>query len=142
MDKKTLIDKISELTMKVGDLEQELCDLEDDLNGEEANSGLYGEDDFEIVVDPDPEYLETLDPYIFLRDIGLDPWNLPSSVGERMDIRKRLESPVPDLSDKLDECQEQYKYIEEHYNRAWELGYDPVTKDFYCRACTRAGRLD
>lgn len=141
MDKKTLIDKISEISMKIGDLEQELIDLEDDLNGD-ADSGLYSDDDFEIVVDPDPEYLETLDPYIFLREIGFDPWNLPKTLGERNDIRDRLASPIPDLSAKLDECQEQYGYLEEHYNRAWELGYDPITKEFYCRACIRAGRED
>lgn len=93
-------------------------------------------DDLEFKkLDYDPEEL-----FSFLQDIGLDPYRLPSSVGERLDIKSRLESPIPDLSEKLDECQEQYNYLEQHYNRAWELGYDPITKDFYCKACSRAGR--
>jgi len=138
MNLKEALAKIEELEEQIADLEQEIDDLEQDA--ERANDPLYDSDDVIEIFNPDPEALETLDPYVFLRDIGFDPWNLPSSVGERMDIRKRLESPIPDLSDKLEECQEQYNYLEQHYNRAWELGYDPITKDFYCKACSRAGR--
>ncbi len=140
MNLKEALAKIEELEEEIADLEQEIDDLEQDA--ERANDPLYGDDDVIEIFNPDPEALETLDPYVFLRDIGLDPWNLPSSLGARMDIKKRLESPIPDLSDALEECQEQYKYLEEHYTRAWELGYDPITKDFYCKACSRAGRFD
>lgn len=140
MNLKEALAKIEELEEEIADLELEIDGLEQDA--ERANDPLYDSDDVIEIFNPDPEALETLDPYIFLRDIGLDPWKLPSSVGERMDIRKRLESPIPDLSEKLEECQEQYGYLEQHYNRAWELGYDPITKDFYCKACSRAGRED
>lgn len=113
------LSRIEELEMEVADLEMQVDDC--------------------IDLDEDPRYMELRD---FLSDIGFDPHKLPSSVGERMDIRSRLESPIPDLSQALEECQEQYKYLEEHYDRAFELGYDPITKEFYCRACSRAGRDD
>lgn len=112
---------IDDLEVKVGQLEQQI------------------EDSWMPVSEED---LEDLQERSFLREIGFDPDRLPSTLGERMDIRSRLESPIPDLSQALDECQEQYNYLEKHYDRAFELGYDPITKEFYCRACVRAGRED
>lgn len=113
---------------RIDDLETEIGQLEQKI-----------EDSWIPVSEED---LQDLPERIFLQDIGLDPDRLPTSVGERLDIKSRLESPIPDLSDKLAECQEQYAYLEKHYDRAWELGYDPITKEFYCRACQRAGRHD
>ncbi len=131
MDIETLKQSLDKALARIADLEQDVKQMAAEIECSPPNS-----DDFEWhKLDYDPEEL-----WIFLEDIGLDPNRLPSSVGERMDIRKRLESPIPDLSEKLEECQEQYNYLEQHYNRAWELGYDPITKDFYCRACSRAGR--
>lgn len=94
MDKKYLIDKIAEITSKVGDLEQELIDLEGDLDSIEADEDLYSEDDDQWIYapNPDPEFLETLDPYIFLREIGLDPFNLPDNLGELMAIRDAVKA--------------------------------------------------
>jgi len=139
MNLKEALAKIEELEEQIADMELEIDDLEQDA--ERANDPLYDNEEYNGLklqtLDYDPEEL-----YIFLEDIGLDPNRLPSSLGERMDIKSRLESPIPDLSEKLEECQEQYSYLEEHYTRAWELGYDPITKDFYCKACSRAGRYD
>jgi len=126
---------IEVLEETIADHELTIADLED----EKAKLEGQIEDSWVPVSDDD---LEEVEERVFLRDIGLDPDRLPSSVGERMDIRSRLESPIPDLSQALDECQDQYRYLEEHYNRAWELGYDPITREFYCRACIRAGRED
>lgn len=88
------------------------------------------------------DYVDPTNMMDFLEEIGFDPFDLPSSVGERMEIRDRVASAIPDLSQALEECQDNSKHLEEHYNRAWELGYDPITKDFYCRACDRAKRRD
>lgn len=127
---------------KIEELEEIIADQNLAIDDLEVKVGKLEQEIEDSWIPISPEELEEVQERVFLRDIGLDPDRLPSSVGERMDIRKRLESPIPDLSDALEECQEQYKYIEEHYNRAWELGYDPITKDFYCRACSRAGRFD
>jgi chromosome segregation ATPase len=114
---------IANQNMAIDDLENKIGDLEQQI-----------EDSWIPVTKED---LEDLEQFTFLRDIGLDPDRLPSSVGERMNIRDRLASPIPDLTQALEECQEQYGYLEEHYNRAWELGYDPITKEFYCKACAK-----
>lgn len=113
--------RIDELEHEVGKLEQEVENSWVPVSDEEFNE---------------------IEERVFLRDIGFDPDRLPSMLGERVDIRSRLESPIPDLSQALDECQEQYGYLEQHYDRAFELGYDPITKEFYCRGCVRAGRED
>lgn len=136
MNLKEALTKIEELEEQIADLEMEIDDLKQDAEEEELYGDLYAEDE-DVLVQDDPEYLETLDAFVFLREIGLDPFKLPSSVGERMEIRDRLASPIPDLTQALDECQDQYKYLEQHYNRAFELGYDPITKEFYCRACAK-----
>jgi len=125
-----LEETIADQELTIAELEDEKAELEGEL--EEAV-------EYEIL---DDEEYDEIEERVFLRDIGFDPDRLPKSVGERMDIRSRLESPIPDLSDKLNECQEQYAYLEQHYDRAFELGYDPITKEFYCRACQRAGRED
>ena len=114
---------IGEQNLVIDDLENQVGKLEREI-----------ENSWVPVLDED---LEDLEERNFLRDIGLDPDRLPSSVGVRMDIRDRIASPVPDLTQALEECQEQYGYLEEHYNRAWELGYDPITKEFYCKACAK-----
>jgi len=123
-----LEDIITAQNSEIDDLEHEVGKLEREIE----NSWVPVSD----------EDFNEIEERVFLRDIGFDPDRLPTSVGERMDIRSRLESPIPDLSQALDECQDQYTYLEEHYNRAFELGYDPITREFYCRACVRAGRED
>jgi chromosome segregation ATPase len=135
MNLRDALAKIEELEEQIADLEMEKSDLEVKVDRlEQEIEGSW--------IPVSAEDLEDLPERIFLQEIGFDPDRLPSSVGERMDIRSRLESPIPDLSQALDECQEQYSYLEKHYDRAFELGYDPITKDFYCRACVRAGRED
>lgn len=135
MNLKDALAKIEELEEQIADLELEVHDLEVKVSQLEEQI----EDSWMPVSEED---LEDLPERIFLQEIGFDPDRLPTSVGERMDIKSRLESPIPDLSQALDECQEQYAYLEKHYDRAFELGYDPITKEFYCRACDRAGRHD
>ena len=129
MNLKEALARIEELEEIVASQNLAIDDLENKVGRLENNTDWW--------IPVSEEELEDMDERVFLRDIGLDPDRLPSSVGERMDIRKRLESPIPDLTEKLEECQEQYGYLEEHYNRAWELGYDPITKEFYCKACAK-----
>lgn len=125
---------IEDLKHQISEMDDEISELEDRI--EELEKEVEDADLFEL----DSDDLEELDAYVFLREIGFDPDNLPTSVGERIDIRNKLESKIPNLTEALDECQEQYSYLEKHYERAFELGYDPITKEFYCRACSRAGR--
>lgn len=135
MNLKDALAKIEELEGIIADQNLAIDDLEVKVSQLERKI----EDSWVPVSEED---LQDLPERVFLQDIGLDPDRLPTSVGERMDIKSRLESPIPDLSQALDECQEQYAYLEKHYDRAFELGYDPITKEFYCRACDRAGRHD
>ena len=130
MNLKEALARIEELEHIIGEQNLVIDDLENQVGKLEREI----ENSWVPVLDED---LEDLEERNFLRDIGLDPDRLPSSVGVRMDIRDRIASPVPDLTQALEECQEQYGYLEEHYNRAWELGYDPITKEFYCKACAK-----
>lgn len=69
------LDKIYELQAKVEELETELEQLREGID--------------EQVIEAEGEW-EDLDVVVFLRDIGFDPDNLPSSVGERMSIRDAI----------------------------------------------------
>lgn len=73
-----LEDEISDLELENDDLEEQVKRLEDPLYDEDCECGLG---------DIDPEDLEDLNAFAFLREIGLDPWNLPNDLGTRMVIR-------------------------------------------------------
>lgn len=83
---------IQNLEARIAELEDEVSDLEDEvetLEKEAENSDLYGDDDddeFEVL-DYDPVALFT-----FVKEIGFDPYNLPSSLGECLAIRDLLQA--------------------------------------------------
>lgn len=61
----------------VAELEERIAELESEL--ETAGILMVSDEEF-----------EELEERVFLRDIGFDPDNLPSSVGERADIKRAL----------------------------------------------------
>lgn len=86
---KHLLDKIENLEQEIDDLEQQVGDLEDEAE-REKDAPDYGDDEWQEL-DELPENL-WLDMREFLSDIGFDPTNLPSNVGERMAIARILEA--------------------------------------------------
>jgi len=83
------LSKIDQLEEQIADLEMEIDDLKEDKKADEDYGDLYSEDDDCIDLDEDPRYMELRD---FLSDIGFDPHDLPSSVGERMAIARLIEA--------------------------------------------------
>ncbi|HEX3156826.1 MAG TPA: hypothetical protein VHV32_19510 [Candidatus Angelobacter sp.] len=86
---KAALSKIDELEDTIADLEQQIADLEDDA--ERANDGPDYGDDESTDLDELPELL-WLDMREFLSEIGFDPTNLPSSLGERVAIARIIEA--------------------------------------------------
>ena len=81
--------RIEELEEEVADLEQEVADLEEDEERAAEAEDLYGEDDDCDCDDEDGPAYEMRE---FLSDIGFDPTNLPSTLGERMAIARLIEA--------------------------------------------------
>lgn len=75
--------KIDRLTTENDRLRRKVDEYKSRDEDEDDDDDWYGDDN---------EEFEDLDVVIFLRDIGFDPDNLPSSVGERMAIRDLLQA--------------------------------------------------
>lgn len=85
--------KITRLEDKVDQLEEKIADLDlviEDLENEKAELQGELEEAVEYDILDDDEY-EDIEERVFLRDIGLDPDRLPTSVGDRMMLRDRLQ---------------------------------------------------
>ena len=75
-------DKIQRQAIKIEYLEERIKQLEDEADRDTEADEVFVDEDF---FDPS-------DMMDFLEDIGIDPYDLPSSVGERMAIRDLLQA--------------------------------------------------